>query len=58
MKRYVIRDREAGNIIESFNSLNEAQKCVDLFEQEDRIQDIFEPNFYEIYDTIKEVALN
>lgn len=58
MKRYVIRDREAGNIIESFTHLSEAKKCVELFETEDRINNTFEPDFYEIYDTEKEIAVN
>lgn len=31
MKRYVIRDREAGNVIESFNHLSEAPNALNCF---------------------------
>lgn len=54
MKRYIIRDREAGNIIETTNDISEAKNILKKFESEDKAEDIYEENFYEIYDTEKE----
>jgi len=45
---YVIRDREAGNIIEEFNTLQEAIKELKNFELSDKKEGIFEVNFYEV----------
>jgi len=45
---YVIRDREAGNIIEEFNTLQEALKELKNFELSDKKEGIFEVNFYEV----------
>ena len=48
MKKYVIRDRESGNIIESNLTLDEAQKLLSIFESQDEEDDIYEADFYEI----------
>lgn len=53
-KRYVIRDREAGNIIDSYETKEEAKRKLDYFEYIDKQEGIYEPNFYEIYDTLEE----
>ena len=52
--RYVTRDREAGNVIDEFNSREEAEAAIAKYEAEDREQGIYEPDFYEI----AEMALN
>ncbi len=44
----VIRDREAGNIIVSDITLEEAEKIVAEFEAEDIKENNYIPNFYEI----------
>ena len=49
--RYATRDREAGNIIEYFASIVEARKAIQQYEESDKKEDIYEANFYEIYDT-------
>lgn len=48
--RYYTRDREAGNKIESFTTLEEARDALKAYEVQDKKDGIFEANFYEIYD--------
>lgn len=45
---YYIRDRESGNLIESFSTLSEAVKKLSEFEASDEVDGTYEPNFYEI----------
>lgn len=49
---YVIRDKEAGNVIAKFNSYEEAQKELIKYENEDKANGNYTPDFYEI---VKEV---
>lgn len=49
--RYIIRDREAGNVIDYFSTLAEARKAIEAYERSDKAEDIYEENFYEIYDS-------
>jgi len=53
-KRYAVRDREGGNIMEEYDTIEEAKECIRIFEQEDSEEDIYEERFYEVYDKIKE----
>lgn len=46
---FVVRDREAGNIIEYCGTYEEAKKLITQYEEEDMNDNIFEPNFYEIF---------
>jgi len=46
--KYVIQDREAGNIIDQFSSLESAEKTLNEFEYSDKLEGIFKPDFYEI----------
>jgi hypothetical protein len=46
--RYIIRDREAGNFIDEYSSMNKAQEALNRFEKSDKKEGIFVPNFYEI----------
>jgi hypothetical protein len=52
--KFIIVDSLAGNLIESFQTLEEAQKCKRKFESDDQSEGIFEFGFYEIYDSEKE----
>jgi hypothetical protein len=45
---YVIRDREAGNPIDEFNTLEEAEEQLAVYEAEDKRDDTYTPDFYEI----------
>ena len=54
-KKFIVRDRMAGNVIEDFDSLEEAKKCIELFEIQDKRDGMYTPNFYEIYDAEKEI---
>lgn len=45
---YIIRDREAGNIIEKVGTLEEAKTTVACYEHADQFEGIYEPDFYEI----------
>ena len=57
-KRFIVRDSTAGNVIEDFNSLEEAKKCIELFEIQDKKDGIYVPDFYEIYDAEKEEIIS
>lgn len=46
--KYIVRDEEAGNIIEEFDSFEEAEKRIEEFEYSDKEEDVFEKDFYEI----------
>lgn len=46
---YIIRDREAGNYIDSFATEIEAQEALRNYEEQDKKDGIYEPDFYEIY---------
>lgn len=46
--KYVIQDRESGNIIDKFFSLEDAEKELNEYEQIDLKDGIFELDFYEI----------
>lgn len=47
-KTYKIQDREAGNVIETGLSYQEAQDLLDKFEAEDKQEGTYTENFYEI----------
>lgn len=44
---YIIRDREAGNIIETVNTLKEAEEIIKKYEEQDKKDDTYEEDFYE-----------
>ncbi len=46
--KYIIRDTEAGNYIDEFDTLVEAEKTLLDFENHDQNEGIYTPNFYEI----------
>lgn len=50
MKRfkYVIQDKEAGNKIANFDTLDEAEKALTQYELDDKEEGIYTPEFYEI----------
>lgn len=54
MKRYETRDSIAGNVIEWFDTIEEAKEAIKRYEDEDSKDSYFEMDFYEIYDNVKE----
>lgn len=48
MNKYIIRDREAGNKIATFDSYGEAVKELENYEAEDKRNEEYTPDFYEI----------
>lgn len=48
MKKFIIQDREAGNKIDEFDTLEEAQKALAEYEEQDSQDGSFSPEFYEI----------
>lgn len=48
MNKFIIQDKEAGNYIASFVTLEEAQQALQEYETQDKNEGIFTPNFYEI----------
>lgn len=55
---YNTADKETGTIIETFKTYEEAKAAIERYEQQDRVNDCFEEDFYDIVDddhcTIKE----
>ena len=49
--KYIIRDREAGNAIEWAETIEEAKKIIKEYEKQDKLDNIYEIDFYEIYDS-------
>lgn len=45
---FVVRDREAGNIIETFDTEQKANNAVNEYEASDLANDIYEEGFYEV----------
>lgn len=48
MEKWVIRDREAGNIIDCFISEVDAKITLKSYEQQDYRDGVYTPNFYEV----------
>ena len=48
MAKYIIQDREAGNIIDEFNTLEDAQRELENYENQDKQDKCYTPSFYEI----------
>lgn len=48
MKKYIIQDSETGTFIDQFNTYQEAQKELERYEEEDKKEGNFTPDFYEI----------
>lgn len=46
--KYTIRDREAGNVIETGLTYKEAVNTLKKFEESDKAEGIYEEDFYEI----------
>lgn len=46
--KYIIRDREAGNIIDEFDTMEEAVETLEQYEAEDKKDGTYEEDFYEI----------
>ena len=49
---FEIRDRQGGNVIDAFDSLEAATYVLNEYEEADKLDNIYEENFYEIFDTI------
>lgn len=49
---FEIRDRQGGNVIDSFDSLEAATYVLNEYEEADKLEGIYTENFYEIFDTI------
>lgn len=45
---FAVRDYQAGNIIEVFDTHEEAVECLKSFEEQDMEEVIYEPGFYEV----------
>ena len=45
---YIVQDAEAGNLIDEYNTLHEAEKAIVEFETEDKLNGCFSDGFYEI----------
>lgn len=52
-RKYQIEDREAGNVIEKNLTFVEAEMMLAQFIASDKKEGIYQPNFYQIVETIK-----
>jgi len=50
---YIIRDKEAGNIIDKFDTYEEAVKELTKYEAEDKANGTYTDDFYEIIEAEK-----
>ena len=48
MAKFAVRDREAGNIIEYVNSIQEGRELIKQFEESDKKEGIYTKDFYEV----------
>lgn len=55
--RFITRDREAGNEIERFETLEEARKAIADYEATDKADETHTEDFYEIYDSQLEMIV-
>ena len=51
---FEIRDRQGGNVIDSFDSLEAATYALNEYEEADKLDNIYEENFYEIFNSSKD----
>lgn len=51
---FIVRDSNTRTKIDSFEELENAKFVINMFEHVDKLDGIYEPNFYEIYDSEKE----
>lgn len=54
MNKYIIRDREAGNVIDEFPTAEKALKALAKFEKQDKANGEFTENFYEVVPVIND----
>jgi len=50
--KYIIQDRETGNVIDEFSTMTEAEKTLEDYENQDKEDGIYKPEFYEIVEKI------
>ena len=50
MKKIYTADRETGTFIEECNSIEEAKELIAQYEEQDKINYVYEENFYSIVD--------
>lgn len=53
-KRFQIRAYESGDVIDAFDTYEEAEMEVEEYIKEDKRNEEYEIGFYEIYDTVAE----
>ena len=51
---FQVRDRQGGNVIDAFDSLEAATYALNEYEDADKLDGIYEENFYEIFDSSKD----
>ena len=48
--KYATRDKEAGNVIEYFETKEKAEKALKQYEKTDKGEGTYTENFYEVYE--------
>lgn len=57
MERYIVRDAEAGNVIEKAETMEEALDIIACYEEYDKAEGTYTPNFYEVVEAEVEQVL-
>jgi len=52
MKKYILQDREAGNVINTYPTLQDAERDLKDYETQDKRNNEYTPDFYEIKEYI------
>ena len=47
---FYVTDKETGTIIENVETINEGKKLIHQFEESDKAEGIYEPDFYDVVD--------
>lgn len=55
--KYYTADREAGNKIEAFDSIEEALKAIAAYEAEDMKDGTYTPDFYDVVNEDHEIVI-
>ncbi len=48
--KFFTADREAGNIIERFETIEDAMNAIKTYEEEDQKNGVYSPDFYDVVD--------
>lgn len=57
MERYIVRDSEAGNYIEGFDTKEQAFEAISAYEEDDKEEGSYTEGFYEVFDNVNKTIV-